>query len=322
MARRRRRPNTDFAAALSFLPDTACKLQDAVAHHRRGNLDTAIALYAEILQADPAHTQTLQLLGQARLRRRDIEAAEECFQRLLALEPANLRAREWLGEAQYRRGDLDAAGATYTACLTGGADDRDIEDKLAAIAFAREHLQARRGFRFRADLLAHALSQAPAHGLVLELGVASGVTLRFLAAQTRETVYGFDSFAGLPTDWQEIYPAGSFAQARLPSGLPDNAHLVVGLFEDTLAPFVAAHPQPIRFLHVDCDLYASTKVVFDTLGDRLMPGGVIVFDEYLAYPGWREHEYRAFHEFAARSGRPFEYIGWIPGGMQVAVRMG
>ncbi|MBV8538625.1 MAG: class I SAM-dependent methyltransferase, partial [Alphaproteobacteria bacterium] len=313
------------AAALSFLafpPDIARKLQDAVAHHRRGEIDPAIALYTEILNAEPGHTQTLQLLGQARLRRRDIEAAEDCFQRILALEPANLRAREWLGEAQHRRGDLDAAARSYAACLTGHDGDRAIEDKLASVAFAREHLRTRPGFRLRAELLEYALRQAPADGLMLELGVASGVTLRFLASLTSGPVYGFDSFAGLPADWQPSYPAGSFAQARLPSDLPPNAHLVVGLFADTLPAFAAAHPEPIRFLHVDCDLYASTKIVFDTLGDRLVPGGVIVFDEYLIYPGWREHEYRAFQEFTARTGRNFEYVGWIPGGMQVAVKVG
>lgn len=306
--------------SLSFHSNIATKLQEAVAHHRRGEIDTAIALYSEVLARDQQHTQALQLLGQARLKRRDIEAAEECFQRILALEPTNLRAREWLGEAQHRRGDLEAASATYAACLCDKC--RAIEDKLAAIAFAREHLRTRHGFRFRAELLAHALGEAPADGLVLELGVAAGVTLRFLATLTNEAVYGFDSFAGLPADWQPSYPAGSFAQTRLPSDLPPNAHLVVGMFEETLPAFAAAHQEPIRFLHVDCDLYTSTKVVFDILGDQLMTGSVVVFDEYLAYPGWREHEHRAFQEFIARTARPFEYIGWIPGGMQVAVKVG
>ena len=307
---------------LAFPPEIARKLQDAVALHRRGDIDAAIALYTEILDVEPEHGQALQLLGQARLRRRDIEAAEQCFQRVLAREPTNLRTREWLGEAQHRRGDLDAASATYAACLTGGEGDQAIEDKLDAIAFAREHLQARPGFRLRAELLEYALRQAPADGLVLELGVASGVTLRFLSTLTSGSVYGFDSFAGLPDDWQPSYPAGSFAQPKLPSNLPPNAHLVVGLFAETLPAFAAAHPEPIRFLHVDCDLYASTKIAFDTLGDRLGPGAVIVFDEYLTYPGWREHEYRAFQEFIARTARRFEYIGWIPGGMQVAVKVG
>jgi hypothetical protein len=81
------------------------------------------------------------------------------------------------------------------------------------------------------------------------------------------------------------------------------------------------HPEPIRFLHVDCDLYASTACVFQHLGDRLYGGSVIVFDEFLNYAGWREHEHRAFVEMVQRTGVRFEYLGYVAGGMQAAVRI-
>jgi tetratricopeptide (TPR) repeat protein len=304
---------------MSVGSDAGAKLRAAVAHHRRGEIEAAIALYGEIVEAHPQHTQALQLLGQARLKRRDIDAAAACFQRILALEPENLRALESLGDTLHRRGDLDGASTAYAACRTGD-DDRRIDDKIAALTFASEHLLACPGFAFRADLLAHALGAARPDDLLLELGVAAGASLRFLASLTARPVYGFDSFTGLPADWQPGFPAGSLAQAAPPTNLPANAHLVVGMFETTLPAFAAAHPQPVSFLHVDCDLYASTKTAFDILGDRLVSGSVIVFDEFLAYPGWRDHEYRAFQEFIARSGRSFDYIGWIPGGMQVAVK--
>jgi hypothetical protein len=53
----------------------------------------------------------------------------------------------------------------------------------------------------RYDLLKFALARAPRDGLVLEFGVATGAFLRFLAGQTNRTVHGFDSFDGLPEDW-------------------------------------------------------------------------------------------------------------------------
>jgi tetratricopeptide (TPR) repeat protein len=299
------------------------KLSAAIKHHRRGEVEAAISLYREIVTAHPDHTQALQLLGDAHLGRRDTDAALDCFQRLLAVEPKNLRALECFGDTVHRRFDLDAARSAYAACLTSRRNDvRRLEDKLDAITFAAEHLRACPSFAFRADLFTHALGAAPQHGLVLELGVARGNSLRALAALTPDPVYGFDSFAGLPTDWQPRFPAGTFAQAALPANLPPNVQLVVGIFADTLPRFVAEHPEPIRFLHIDCDLYASTKDAFAHLGDRLVAGSVIVFDEFLNYPGWRDHEYRAFQEFIAETARPFEYVGWIPGGMQVAVRLG
>jgi hypothetical protein len=44
-----------------------------------------------------------------------------------------------------------------------------------------------------------------------------------------------------------------------------------------------------------------------------------VFDEYLNYPGWRDHEFRAFQEFVAETGRQYEYLSVVPSHQQVAV---
>src|SRR3990167_2338597 len=60
---------------------------------------------------------------------------------------------------------------------------------------------------------------------------------------------------------------------------------------------------PIAFIHIDCDLYEATKTVFDILGNNLVPGSVIVFDEYYNYPGYERHEYKAFQEFLQRTGK-------------------
>ena len=58
-----------------------------------------------------------------------------------------------------------------------------------------------------------------------------------------------------------------------------------------------------------------------TSGPRLRPGSVIVFDEYFNYPGWREHEYRAWQEYVAASGARFEYEAYTSGNEQVVVRI-
>ena len=35
-----------------------------------------------------------------------------------------------------------------------------------------------------------------------------------------------------------------------------------------------------------------------------------MFDEYLNYPGWQQHEHKAFAEFIARTGRRYRYLGF------------
>ncbi len=48
---------------------------------------------------------------------------------------------------------------------------------------------------------------------------------------------------------------------------------------------------------MDCrDLYSSTKATFDALGDRIAPGTVIVFDEYIGNDRWAKDEFKAFQE--------------------------
>jgi hypothetical protein len=51
------------------------------------------------------------------------------------------------------------------------------------------------------------------------------------------------------------------------------------------------------------------------------PGTVIVFDEYLNYPGWQEGEHKAFMEFIAETKLQFAYVAYIRTAMQVVVRI-
>ncbi len=103
--------------------------------------------------------------------------------------------------------------------------------------------------------------------------------------------------------------------------MPDNVRLHVGWFDDSLPRFLDRHPGPARFINVDCDLYASTRTILERLGPRIVPGTVIIFDEYLAYEGWREHEYKAFQEFIRESPYAYEYLAFNIVGRQAVVRI-
>jgi hypothetical protein len=160
------------------------------------------------------------------------------------------------------------------------------------------------------------------NGLFCEFGVYQGHTLNYIARQIKGKIYGFDSFKGLPEDWRDDFPAGAFAltSQTLPK-CEQNAELIIGWFNETLPQFVLQYRDPIAFLHIDCDLYSSTKTIFKTIGEQLVPGSVIVFDEYFNYPGWQEHEYRAFIEFVEVSGCRFKYLCYNRFREQVAVQI-
>jgi Methyltransferase domain len=172
------------------------------------------------------------------------------------------------------------------------------------------------------DLLACALRQADVAGdrLICEFGVFRGDTINHLARLTPKPIFGFDSFEGLPEGWGHGLSKGHFALKKLPE-VRSNVTLIKGWFDQTLPSFLEQHKGVIGFMHVDCDLYSSTKIIFSQLKSRLAPAAVIVFDEYFNYPGWEEGEYKAFQEFLADSGLEAEFIGYNCKGEQVAVRL-
>lgn len=148
------------------------------------------------------------------------------------------------------------------------------------------------------------------NGLILEFGVYHGKTIRMIASEfPNDPVHGFDTFSGIPADWHSTRKGSYSTQSALPPA-PDNVQYHVGLFSETLPDFLERHPeQPVRFMNVDCDLYSSTKDIFDAVHGRIVPGTVIVFDEYVMNPHWREDEYRAFQEAVKEYGWKYEYLG-------------
>lgn len=139
------------------------------------------------------------------------------------------------------------------------------------------------------DRLLAELALAPA-GIVVEMGVYQGGSLAAMAAAApHRAVYGFDTFTGLPRDaWQpdEPHSVGDFGDTSLEAvraalaGLP-NAHLVPGLFPESAD--AAGVDGPVALAHVDFDFYRSTLAAIWWLLPRLVPGGVIVFDDH----GWK-----------------------------------
>ena len=197
--------------------------------------------------------------------------------------------------------------------------DMQLESKAESLAYLKQNMGAAPYFEKHPKLVDFAMSLADKPGLVLEFGVGRGKSIRWLASHTDRTVHGFDSFEGIPEYWNGN-PAGAFAQKKLPK-VPRHVVFHRGTFDETLPRFLEKNPEPVSFLHVDCDLYGSTVTIFELLGERLQPGAIVLFDEYFNYPRWQEHEHKAFQEFVERSGVTYEYVAYSVTGQQVAVRI-
>lgn len=161
--------------------------------------------------------------------------------------------------------------------------------------------------------------------LFLEFGVFKGATINHAAEHNPNvTIYGFDSFVGLPENWDL---GGKFAakdvfhlHGKLPK-VKDNVHLINGFFDKTLKPWLLEHPGDAGYINIDCDIYSSTKYVLTTLNNRIVAGTYIIFDELCdwrlvtksephekrlptkPYTTWAEHEWKAMNEWLEECGR-------------------
>jgi O-methyltransferase len=135
-------------------------------------------------------------------------------------------------------------------------------------------------------------------GDIVECGVSigHGALLFLLMSEylgVERTYYGFDSFEGFPAPavkdgvtpitgkafWSNPSEAvlRVLKDGRVPEDtIRNRVRLVKGFFEHTLPRYDGR----IALLHLDCDLYESYKVALANLYDRVVPGGIIMFDEY------------------------------------------
>lgn len=192
---------------------------------------------------------------------------------------------------------------------------------LSSAKFFNQHLYNKKMFTSDLDLLKWSSSLIEPSDLVLEFGVFSGRTINALAeCLPHNEIYGFDSFEGLPETWRSIFPKGAFQTDAMPE-VRNNVTLIKGWFDTSLPQFLGEHAGEIGLVHVDCDIYSSTKTIFDLLRDRMKNGVIIVFDEFFNYPGWEQHEYKAFQEFISMHGFSYEYLAANPRHQQVAVKV-
>jgi len=147
--------------------------------------------------------------------------------------------------------------------------------------------------------------------LWLEFGVFKGKTVNYISNFTNDKVYGFDSFEGLPEDWRYgIYKGRFSTNGHLPE-VNNNVELIKGWFSETSPDFIKTHNKKVSFIHMDADLYSSTKCIFDNLKDYIDRDCIIVFDELINYPGFdgQTGELKAFYEFVTENKVDYEWIG-------------
>ncbi len=207
-----------------------------------------------------------------------------------------------------------------------------LQNRIAldeAKMFRSEYIPRKYGFvdyDSRYDLFRFALSltyESP--GILLEFGVFKGGSAEFMSRYTKEPIYGFDSFEGLPSGWCAGSTTGRFnLDGNIPQVSANNVSFIKGWFDETLPAFLEKNSsQSIKFIHFDCDLYISHQIVFDELikNEVNLDGTIILFDEYINYPNWEQDAHKALREFVDKSQWEYRYVGFTTRYPAVAIKL-
>ncbi len=179
-------------------------------------------------------------------------------------------------------------------------------------------------------------------GDIVELGVYRGASLMSWAnfleirnmSDRQKQVFGFDNFTGFTgltgkdgsADKSVAKDVGGFDSSAFRDMLIDaisifdrdrfipykpRVKLVEGNIEETVPRFVREKPGlRICLLHFDCDMYMPTKVGLEHFWPLVVPGGVVLFDEYGIRP-W-EGESNAVDEYFADKKVAIRRLDWSP----------
>jgi hypothetical protein len=124
-------------------------------------------------------------------------------------------------------------------------------------------------------------------GDIAEVGVYKGGTAELLAElfnNTNKTLYLFDTFCGTPSTIApvDMHQEGDFSDVSLPTikaRLKKYSQIEFreGVFPETT---VGLNDKRFCFVYLDADIYQETKDGLNFFYKRVLPGGVIVIDDY------------------------------------------
>jgi O-methyltransferase len=124
-------------------------------------------------------------------------------------------------------------------------------------------------------------------GDAIEVGVWKGGTGAIIAKAFKNQVNLCDTFMGVvkATDKDNRYVGGEHADTSIEIVQTlfnklsiSNYSILQGIFPDDTAHLLGN--KNFSFCHIDVDVYKSAKEIFNWVFSRMLPGGVVVFDDY------------------------------------------
>lgn len=340
-------------AEASYKQAIALKPNFAVAHYNLGNtlkelwrLDEAEASYQTAIALNPTYPEAHYNLGNMLLDLKRLEEAGAHFRQAIALDPHFTEAY-W--NLQGIQETFDGAKRCIDKCLE--VDENHIKARLMQAALRRyqgddgcfnELMQSElkqhpymRSFAwvFSLQILPElhfnkwsffdaVIKKSTKDRPFYEFGVWRASSFNYLIDVYKEG-YGFDTFTGLPEDWD----VGSHTEKKGTYSSDGNVpnikggKFIVGEFKDTLPIFFSKSRPVASVINFDADLYSSTMCALKFSKSIMDEATILIFDELLMNENWEQDEFKALSDFCSINHLTYEVLAISFFTKQVAVKI-
>lgn len=245
-----------------------------------GDVALAQVLYRQLVRLDPTSPQALARLG---FTLRPTSRAKLMLEVLKSLESLGPQVKVFVGEgiATWLKQPAFMNDAKFLQLA-----DKDFQLSPSGVTNWQWNLQT---------VLWGAQQAKDLPGDFVELGVYRGHTTLFLAeyldfGKLPKRWWLYDTFEGIPEDqvdpgWEKVNKGAygntfTFEEVRDRFAPFGNIEVTKGRVPEV---FAETCPEAIAFMHIDLNNSTAEIGALDALYDRIVPGGIIVFDDF----GWQ-----------------------------------
>ncbi|WP_269623972.1 tetratricopeptide repeat protein [Prochlorococcus marinus] len=241
----------------------------------------------------------------------DIQEAERQILRCLEIDQNNFKAKFTFSALQFHQGDQKFFHKLIKSTYKN-------DPSISSLKWVSTLPNLPKLFFNKWTLFDNMVKESKKERPFYEFGVWRGASFQYLI-NTFKKGYGFDTFEGLPEEWNTAKKGTFSTEGIIPQ--INGGTFISGNFEETLPKFFTK-PQPkASIINFDADLYSSTICALTNSKPIIDEHTILIFDEFIMYQNWERHEYKALHEFCSENNLSYEVLAISYNTRQVALKL-
>ncbi len=241
----------------------------------------------------------------------EIKEAEKQILRCLQIDQNNFKAKFTLSALKLHQGDQKNFNKLIKSTYKN-------DPSISSLKWVSNLPNLPKLFFNKWILFDHMVKESKKERPFYEFGVWRGASFQYLI-NTFKKGYGFDTFEGLPEDWGAAKKGTFSTEGIIPQ--IEGGIFISGNFEKSLPKFFSKPQQIASIINFDADLYSSTICALNNSKPIIDEHTILIFDEFIMYQNWENHEYKALQEFCSDNNLSYEVIAISYNTRQVALKL-